>query len=52
MAKVGAAAKFDSVRTLRWNGMETRVGTAGPRDGRPVVLAHGFGGEWHLWEEL
>jgi pimeloyl-ACP methyl ester carboxylesterase len=31
------------------NGIELHVATAGPRDGRPVVLCHGFPELWYSW---
>ena len=34
---------------IRTNGIELHVASAGPADGRPVVLCHGFPELWYSW---
>jgi len=36
-------------RRVATNGIELHVAEAGPRDGRPVVLLHGFPELWYSW---
>lgn len=36
-------------RTLPVNGIDLHLAEAGPRDGPPVVLLHGFPDSWKLW---
>ena len=36
-------------RTARVNGIELHLAEAGPADGPPVVLLHGFPDSWKLW---
>jgi pimeloyl-ACP methyl ester carboxylesterase len=38
-----------SVSMVPTNGIELEVATAGPADGTPVVLLHGFPESWHCW---
>lgn len=36
-------------RTVATNGVTLNVAQAGPPDGRPMLLLHGFPDSWHLW---
>jgi pimeloyl-ACP methyl ester carboxylesterase len=36
-------------RTIRTNGIDMHIAEAGPTDGRPVVLCHGFPELWYSW---
>jgi pimeloyl-ACP methyl ester carboxylesterase len=39
-------------RTLPVNGIDLHLAEAGPEDGLPVVLVHGFLDSWKLWRHL
>ena len=49
MAHDEAAAAHATERTVTTNGVTLNLAEAGPADGRPVILLHGFPDSWHLW---
>jgi pimeloyl-ACP methyl ester carboxylesterase len=46
-----AVERVESVseRQVATNGVTLNLAEAGPPDGRPVILLHGFPDSWHLW---